>query len=359
MAFTAGVFTPSAIADIVIAEQDLLATSRMSELSQEIVAGQALLQHQDPNIVTLGEGSSCFGAKVYTLRSASLEAANTTLACAIPAGPKAGTEAISLTKTLLTKPQRFAIDDVLCRNDVDFVKQMAYLGMKAKVGLEVALSKAIVTLAGTGADTPEADWFETAGTVSGTDYEIDAADFDADVLADLQWAGKASDMNQPIIINGRNFFNKSIIEQYASVGCCTNDAILNRNQVFDIYWDAKNVDSTLGAGSTLVVDKNSVLFWSSHVYDNMGMETMTTEGEESNDRFHFVDTLPRLKYFANGGLQDIYVDVRVEKGCVLDSLNVSRTAWKFEYMLFGAMSLNLANQDGYNGILSIKKVTGA
>ncbi len=356
MAFTAGVFTPSAIADVVIAEQDLLATSRMSELSQEIVAGQALLNHQDPNVVTIGEGSSCIGAKIYTMRSASLEAANTTLACAIPAGNKAGTEALTLQKTLLTKPQRFSIDDTQCRNAVDFMKQMAYLGMKAKVGLEVALSKALVTLAGTGADTPDADWFETTGTVSGTDYEISAANFDSDVLADLQWAGKASDMNMPIVLNGRNFFNKAILEQYASQGCCTNDAILNRNQVFDIYWDAKNVDSTLGTGSTLVIDKNSVLFWSSHVYDNMGMETMIEQGKESSDRYHFVDILPRLKYFANGALQDIYVDVRVEKGCVLDSLNVSRNAWKFEYLLFGAMALNLPNQDGYNGIISVKKV---
>jgi hypothetical protein len=63
-----------------------------------------------------------------------------------------------------------------------------------------------------------------------------------------------------------------------------------------------------------------------------------------------------LKYFANGALQDIFVDVRVQKGCTLDGLNVARNSWNFEYMLFGAMSLNLPNQDGYNGIISVKKV---
>jgi len=356
MAFTAGVFTPTAIGASLIEESELVASSRMSELSQEIIAGQAILQHQDPNIITSGFGQSCINASVYSLRSASLEKADTTIACAVGGTIKAGTEAQAITKAILTKPQGFIIDDIQCANEADFGKQKAYLGMKAKVGLEVALSQALVAKAVTGIDTPIAGDFETAGAVLGDAYQVTTANFDSDLLADIEWMAKARDLNQPIILNGRNFYNQHILEQYASTGCCTNDAILNANQTFNVYWDAKNVDSIAGAGSTLVIDKNSLLFWSQPVYSNIGMDTAMTEGAEPADRYHWVETLPRLQYFANGAMQPIYVDVRAERSCVTDALGVPRSSWKFEYMLFGALELNMANQDGNQGIYKIEKI---
>ena len=356
MAHTPGVFTPTAIGKSLIHEMDLLGTSRMSELSQEIVAGQAILAHQDPQIITQGFGQSCINAKMYAMRSGSLEKATATIACAVGGTVKAGTEAQDITKKMLVKPQGFIIDDTLCANDIDFGKQKAYLGLKAKVGLEIALSQALVAKALTGIDTPDAADFETAGNVVSDVYEVAAADFTSDLLADLQWAAKSKDMNQPIIINGRNFFNKAILEQYASNGVSTNDAILNRNQVFDIYWDAKNVDQIAGAGSSLIIDKNSLLFWSQPVYSNIGMDTAETEGKEPNDRYHWVEMLPRLMYFANGAYQPIYVDVRAERSCVTDELGVPRNSWKFEYMCFGALELNMANEAGNQGIYKVAKV---
>lgn len=357
MAFTANVFTPSAIGAALFNEQLLLETSRMTELSQEIVAGQAILMHQDPNLVTTGFGESCINAKVYTLRSDSLDKGDKVVACAVSSGVKAGSEALTLTKESLVNIEHFAIDDILCANAVDFGTQFAYLSLKAKIGLEVKLSKALVALAAANVDTPDAAWFEVDGTVNGDIYEIAAADFTADVLADLQWTMKAADMISPIIVNGRNFFNKSILNQFESAGCCTNDAILNRNQVFSIYWDAKNVDSVTGASSSLVIDKNALLFWSSPAYSNIGIETMMTAGEEPADRYHYVDVLPRLQYFANGQMNPIYVDVRAERACSMDSL-VPRNGWKFQMMLHGALTANLANQDGLQGIVRIDKIAG-
>jgi hypothetical protein len=214
----------------------------------------------------------------------------------------------------------------------------------------------MVALAATGLDVPIAADFETTGVVNGSVYEIQDQNLTSAVLADLEWVGKAKDLNDPIIINGRNFYNSQILEQYAHTGCCTNDAILNKNKTFQVYWDAKNVDSILGAGSTLMVDKNSMVFWSQPAYSNLGMDTAMTLGKESGDRYHWVETLPRLQYFANGSMQPIYVDVRAERSCVADAIGVSRDQWKFEYMLFGANTLNLQNQDGNNGIYKVLKV---
>ena len=357
MAFTPNVFTDTIIGNVKLNEREILMTSRMAELNYEIVAGAAILNNQDPTIVTNGFGQSCMNADIYTLRSGSLDAGVKTIACAVGTGPKAGSEKLTLTKEVLVNKEYFSIDDILCNNAVDFANQFSYLSMKAKIALEVKLSKALVAAAVAGQDTAVAGWFETDGAVVGGAYEIAAADFNSSVLGDMLWAGRATDMVAPIVLNGRNLFNAKTLAEFESMGCCTTNAALNSNKLFQLYWDAKNVDSVTGAASSLVVDKNALLFWSSPVYSNIGIGTAMDAGKEAADRYHYVDVLPRLQYYANGQMNPIYVDVRMEKGCVLDSLGIPRDSWKVEMFLSGALELNLPNADaGLQGIIHVKKV---
>jgi len=356
MSFTGGVFTPTVIGRTLIKEQDLVGTSRMSELNQPIVAGLALANHQDPFYNIDDFGKSCSNTSTYTLRSASLEAADKTITCALRGTVAPGSEALELNKEMLTLPQQFFIKDIECANAVQFADKLAYMSMKAKVAHEVALSKLFVSKAITGLDTPVAADFKTTGTVNGSVYEVATANYSSDLLADIQAMGIIRDLNMPIVLNGRAFYNEMILEKYKSDGCCTNDAILDKNQTFDVYWDLKNVDSTAGVGSTLIIDKNSLLFWSNPVYSNMGITTAETQGREAADRYHYVDTLPRFTYFANGAQRPVYVDVRMERSCELDSLGVPRDGWKFEFLCYGSLTLNLQNQDGNNGIYKIQEV---
>lgn len=361
MPFTPNDFTPSAFGAIVAGEANLLATPRtMSELSKDIIAGQAILMHQDPNIVTIGQGLDCMNAKIYTVRSGDTDKGSKTVACTVSTGPYAGTEKIDLTKEVLVNLERFSIDDDQCQNAETFVSLYSYLLLKAKANLEVKLSKGLVALANTNIDTPDATWFETPGNLNGAVFEVAGPQFKSgDVVSDLLWGAKSSFMNDPILLNGRNFFSDSIKAQFESAGCCTNDAILNSNQVFQIYWDSQNVDQVTGAKSSLLIDKNAVLFWSSAGYSNLGMESMMTEGKESGDVYHYVDTLPRLQYFANGQMNPIYCDVRISWGCKKESNNVvPRNSWKVEVILCGAMIANLPNSDGYQGIIRVDNVGG-
>lgn len=355
----AGDFTATAEGAKILKEDQLLTTSRMSELKQSIVGGQAILNHQDPVFENVGMeamGEACINTKVYTLRSGSLDAGDKTITCAVRGAVQPESEALTLAKEQLVNPQGFFIKDIHCKNAADFGSQLAYMGMKAKIQLEVKLAQALVAKAVTGIDLPVlADW-ETTAALNGSILEVATANFTSDIFADIQAVGQIRDLNDPIILNGRNLYNTSILQQYESNGCCSNDAILNRNNVFDIFWDLKNVDSITGAASTLVIDKNSLLFWSSPAYDNIGMGSAESEGKEAGDRMHWVETLPRFQYWANGGMQPIYVDIRAERSCVQDTLGVARDGWKFDYMLFGALALNLQNQEGLNGIYQINKV---
>ena len=356
MAFTANVFTPSAIGAAILGEQEILENSRMAEFKQEIVAGQAILAHQDPRIDQVGFGEACMNAKIYTLRSGTTDKGDKAMDCEVTGGNKPGSEAITLTKSILVNLEEFAIDDITCANAVDFGKQLAYMGMKAKVQLEVKLSKALVALADTGKDLPVTTWFETTNTLSGSIVQIQKQYMTADVIADLQWAARTANMFDPLIVNGRNFYNKATLEMYASAGCCTNDAILNRNMFFDIVWDAKNVDSVTSAQSTFVIDRNSILFWSSPGYSNIGMDNMI---EESGDSYHWIEQLPRLQYFANGGFQPIWVDVRATRSCVKDATGIPRNGCAFQYAVLGDMRLNLPNATDDYGILRIDQVANA
>lgn len=355
--FTAADFTPTIIGAAKINESELLATSRMSELQLEIVAGAAILGNQDPNIVTTGFGENCINADIYTLRSGSMDKGNKTIDCAVSVGDEAGTEKISLTKEILVNLEHFFIKDNQCANAVDFGTLLGYNLTKAKVGLEVKLSRALVAMAATNADIPVAGWFETPGTVATNTYTITKANFGSHVLADVLWASRASDMISPIVLNGRNLFNKAVLAEYESAGCCTTNALLATDRMFQFYWDAKNVDQVTAKASTLVIDRNSLLFWSSPAYSNIGLESAMDAGKEADDTYHYVDILPRLKYFANGVLQDIYVDVRMKRTCIKGSGDIApRDGWAFELSLAGAMTPNLVNQDGRAGILHVVQI---
>jgi hypothetical protein len=176
---------------------------------------------------------------------------------------------------------------------------------------------------------------------------------------DLLWAARSTDMVAPIIVNGRNLFNAKTMAEFEHMGCCSTNAALNSNKLFQLYWDAKNVDSVTGANSSLVIDKNALLFWSSPAYSNVGIATAMEAGKEAADRYHYVDVLPRLQYYANGQMNPVYADVRMEKGCVTDSLGIPRDSWKVEMWLSGALELNLPNADaGLQGIIHVQQIAG-
>lgn len=360
MAWTPGVFTQTAICKALLEQQKLFETARMPELTREIVAGQAILSHQDPIIIPEGFGTDCINAKIWTHRANSFDTGSTTVACAITASEELGTEALDVTKSRLVNNEAWVIDDGMCLNESSFVQQLAYSFARAKASMEQKLSKALVAIAAAGADTPVAGWFETAGSVNGNAYEVNAEALDggtktANLIADLLYSARINGLVSPIIINGRNFFNRAILSEFESNGCCTNDKILTGNSNLNLFWDVQNVDQVAGDRTSLILDKNALYFWSSPAYANMGFESMMTEGKEASDRYHFVDTLPRLKYFANGQYNDIYVDVRAERSCINTGL-VPRNSWKFTMMLHGAAGLNLADANGKNGIVKIKVI---
>lgn len=356
MAVTANVFTPTAIKTAFLSQQEAFASARIPELNREIIAGQAILANQSHIIVADGFGEACTKINLMVMRSASTDKGSTTFACAPTGGTKAGSDVKALTKTGLVNVERFGIDDTLCNNAVDFGRLWGYMMAKSLVNLEVKLSKALVGALNSNTDLPVTTWFDTTNTLSGDIVQIEKQYFTSDLIADLQWVMKVAELNDGIIINGKNFFLKSILEQYSSNGCCTNDAILNRNNFFNLFWDSQNVDSVTGASSTFLMAKDSLVFYSSPGYSNIGMENMILGNA---DTYYWVEILPRLKYFANGAYQDIYVDVRATKSCVADAAGIPRDGWNVELALHGVIDTNYADVNGRVGVFRIDQVANS
>ena len=349
MPYTAGDFSPSVLGDTIIKEMDMLNGQgrTLSELSKPIVAGQAILMNQDPSITEMYSGQDCISAKIVALRGGSVVVAgSSTLACDIPDGNELGSEGKTLDKVLLVNPVFASIKEKECNNAFTWEERLAYVKLKAKVELEVALTKKLVSNASLWADIPSALWFDkTAGTVVGNSYDVTNANFKPELYADILYASNIIDMNNPIVLNGINFYHDTFLTQFKGIACCDNDTVLT-GAPYQVYFDLRNVDTTIGAKTTFAIDKNAMLFWSSPIFNAVPREM-------TNDTIAWTEELPRLRYMANGQMLPIYVDIRAQKKCVDNGTDIQ---WNYEFTLRGALDQNLLDYNNRGGILKITRV---
>jgi len=357
MAYTPGTFSDSTMGDVIVAEQNFLTTSRISELNTSIVAGQAILAHQDPNIQVLGTGDGigqkCVSAKASAIRACDLAVESTlTQSCAIDVGAELGSEVLDLTKSNIAKIN-FTVYDRDCHNAHSFAEKTAYASLVAKAKLEVKISQLLIARMSSIADNPLAAWFRrTEGTVSSDTFQVVDANWKSDLIGDIRTAAGITKMSSPLILNGTNFYTEAFLAQFKGIACCDNDSVLNGSG-FQVYYDLHNMDSTLGGYFTLAIDKNAVIFWSAPDYIDMSPMLMTT------DTYIWRDTLPRLQYFANGQMNPIYIDVRAKRVCEGSAVQSLSWGWNYEYIIRAAMVTNLANCDDRQGVLKIENIAGA
>lgn len=350
MAYTPGDFSPSLMGKVIMKETDMLngMGRTLAELKQPIVAGQAILAHQSPEIVRRFEGEECIEAKVVALRgyNNALEGSST-ITCDIPDANELGSESLILAKELLVNPVRFTIKEKECHDAFSWDERLTFNMLRAKALIEIGLTNRLVTMASTEADVPSTAWFEkTTGTVNGNSFDVTAANFAPELYADILYASQINDINNPIVINGVNFYHDTFLSKYKGMACCDNDSVLT-GAPFSVYFDLKNVDSTLGGKTTLAIDENALLFWSSENFTNEVPELKT------DDTYVWRDKLPRLQYRANGAMQDIYVDVRAQKKCLDGHRNIQ---WNFELTVWGNIKANLADHNDRQGIIKVTQV---
>lgn len=363
MAYTPGVFTSGTLGDIIAKENEFITTSRISEGKRSIVAGQAILAHQDPNIDVLGSGDGigqrCVAAKVSALRGCSITVStgvDATVSCTITPVNEVGSEGLSLAKENLLKTS-FKVLDKDCHNIHSFADKTAFSSLVHKYKLENELCKILVAKLATGIDTLATGDFRTTPNVtfnSGV-AQVERRFFQDNLVADIAGITAAREMNDAIIVGGRSFYNDVWLANKRDTICCDNTQVLGMNP-FGMYLDLANVDTSGPLFRTFVLDKNALIFWSAPDY--LGFEPTQMDA----NTYVWRDTLPRLQYFANGAMQPIYIDVRASRICsTLQNGEAATTSnvgygWAYEYVVRGALAFNLADCNNRKGIFQINEI---
>lgn len=348
--FTPGDLSPTLQAARLIKEGEILqGTGRsVSELNVPIVAAQAILSHQDIDVKPeiYGAGEECINAKVTALRACGQTVSgSSTIVCDIPTGNQIGSEAMTITKRKLTNPYYFTIKESECNNTYTWAERLAYNMLKAKVVIEVEMGKMMISTIALAADVPVQAWYQkTTGTVVGNSFNVTEANFKPELYADILYASQVTDMNNPIMLNGSNFWHDTFLSQFKGIACCDNDQVLT-GVPYSVYFDIKHIDTVLAAKTTLAIDKNAFIFWSSPRWTNIAKQGV-------KDTQMFTDELPRLKYMANGAMQPIYVDVRMQMVCTGEG----EISWNFEVVPRGVFQANMSNCDDRQGVLKVTRV---
>lgn len=352
MAYTAGTYSATDLPHILKKQQDLLnGQGRMSELEEPIVAGQAILSNMNPDISGIEfRGEECIKAKATNIRAASTITGSKSVTCIPTGGIEAGTDSKTFSKEVLTNIARFKIWDHECHNQYSFNDRFAYLDMKAKIDLEKELTKVLINFLATNADVPVPSWFKSTSVTPVVDdtnvLEIATADWKGDLLADFYAIKQLAYMPNAIILSGRNLWNATMLAQFQVNYASTNNQVLTGQNWFQMYFDLMNVDQVLGDSSTFMMDKNAIIFWSSPLHPQLVNPVLM-----ASDTYMWSDTLPRLRYMANGAMQPIYVDIKTARGCT------SGSYWtEYEYILRGALGTNLPNHNDDYGILRFRNV---
>lgn len=139
-------------------------------------------------------------------------------------------------------------------------KQFLMADKALSENLAVALVAAVDAFKGTNALT------NGIGNVVGTNTFIDPAMWTPEVVAYLIRAGKINKMNNFYQLNGNNLFESSALTSMRSTSEAAGENAMIKQ--WDQVWDLFNVDSTIGAQVSYLIDRGALAFASKARYDS-------------------------------------------------------------------------------------------
>lgn len=199
----------------------------------------------------------------------------------------------------------FTVDDNTFRTSVHskeevLAKQFLQADKALSEQISAALVAAVDSFKGTNAVSGG------IGEVVGTNTFIAPSLWTPSVVAYLIRAGKENHMNNFYQLNGSNLFESSVLTNMSSATeAAGQNAMLNS---WRQYWDLFNVDSTIGAQVSYLINRGSMAFASKARYD----ATPVTIGNGANQT--------RFK-IASQNLEGVEMDVRYQTRCSGDSIH--------------------------------------
>ena len=351
----AGDFSASVLPDVIIKINDMFSGKRHTpELNQPIETVKALAERQTvrfDKVDVLLDHMDCRGCKVVWLKDCTNDVTNgvdTPIASCDITGNETESTYLSVANNLVYYAT-FEVSEEDCKDAFTASEKIAYLMATKMAMIEKKINDAAIAFLTANEQEPGDD---LGYTLDGNIIQVPAADITPAFLADVSVIAELSNLYSPFIISGKNFYTARFLADYRSAGSDNVDAVF-RSGPFDIVFDVKNIDTTVGANATFVVDPSSYVFWGSNQYQNEAPEMRAGDSKT----LVWKQRAPRLMFNNAGTLVPVYFDITYQKACQV----VSGTEYvnhAFRIVFRGGLQLGPQVCDsGDTGILQINAIT--
>lgn len=350
----AGDFTASVLPDVIIKINEMFSGKRHTpELNTPIETIKALAERQTvrfDKVDVLLDHMDCRGCKVVWLKDCTNDVVNgidTPITSCDITGNETESTYLSVANNLAYY-DTFSVKEEDCKDAFSAAEKIAYLMATTMAALEVKINLAGIAFLVANNQAPADDM---GYTINGSDVlEVPKASITPAFLADIAVMAELSNLYSPFLVSGKNFYTANFLAEYRSAGSDHVDGALGS---FPIVWDIKNMDTTVGADATFVVDPSSYVFWGSNQYQNEAPEMRAGDSKT----LVWKQRAPRLMFNNAGTLVPVYFDITYQKTCSVTS-GTEYTNHIFRVLFRGGLQLGPQVCDsGDTGILQINAIT--
>lgn len=341
-----GVFTPSTSRKLLkeISSTFTRPTMVEAEYSHPVMTAKLLLEKQtsqwEPRLM---EGKICQGVDIWyqqsgvdTVTHSGTSASATT--CTIPAGLEAQTNSTAYNNNVFIEAT-VTINDKKCDNELQFIDESRKQIQKAITDIHRKLNTdfAIPLLT----NNVQPNQYASAATNlsilpqgTGNRLKLDPSLWNFEALQSFKLLADQNDIYDYFILDSSNLWIDRALAEIRSRNSDQRDEIASFNQ-FNIHWDTRDMETTLGRRSTFIVNPNVIGFWNvtwSAPFTNPTLE------DPQNNLWTYQMPDPILRWNDNGTMRPVMYEVEYSYECInRTSVGQRQYAHKYYIRLVGGL----------------------
>lgn len=250
--------------------------------------------------------------------------------------------------------------DNACANIHEFAELSAFAIARGMHKIRKEVNEKCITFLDAAKSAVNNDADVTAGNVNGVSFAASTFDVSStvwpfntpDSLTTLDLIVQNNDMDAAFWVSGRNgFYNAAVDSQFRRLN--DNERFLVRFDEYNMFFDTKNLDSTLTGSNLFAVSPGSYLFWNTEVYDSPQFVQI------DYDKWVSVMPDPVLRYRdAGGALRPVMYNVVYQKVCSDRNNSTLKHQMRhvYEIRLQGGLVQAPPSDDNHTGILKFMSV---
>lgn len=313
-----------------------------AETRHPVEAARAILENQTVRTEQIFRNGNCIGVTAYSLVSGVDvgttgyygTTANTALGCDILDGAELQTVPKDYDNNIFfSTPWR--IREERCNNAVMGAEELAYQLAWSMNQNRMRLNRLII--AAIAANVQPNQWAATPAALvpgAGNELQLLTSAFNMEGLRLIELLAAANDIDQPIVIDGTNFYVDRDLARFKTAACCDDSSGAYSSS--NLYHDIRDLSAVVGTNSTFVVDAGVPIF---RTYTNVTNEA-PVQVSSSDDRYIFRVADPILSVRENGQLVPLYHEVEYVRECIeRDGSGKVQYGWKGMTSLRGMFDL--------------------